>query len=157
MTKEIQLTGGEIVLVDDRDYESLSQWKWSLFKGYPARCRKRLGVNRFVSMHREIVDPPKGVEVDHINGNKLDNRRENLRLSTRSQNQINQGLTRKNTSGYKGVTFHRVLNKWQSQIGIDGKTLYLGLYATPEEAARAYDAKARELFGGFARLNFAEE
>jgi HNH endonuclease/AP2 domain-containing protein len=157
MTKEIQLTQGGTVLVDEADYEWLKQWRWQFQHGYAIRVTKFLGVSKTLFMHREIMNPQKGFEVDHINHNKLDNRRENLRICTRSQNQSNNGLSRINTSGFKGVTFHKKTQKWQSQIGIDGKIVYIGLFDTPEKAAHAYDEVAREKHGVFANLNFDQE
>ena len=93
--------------------------------------------------------------VDHINQDPLDNRRQNLRLATRSQNAANLGPYANNTSGYKGVDFNR--GKWRARITQDGVRYFLGTFDTAEDAARAYDQKALELFGEFASLNFSEE
>ena len=93
--------------------------------------------------------------VDHINHNGLDNRRPNLRLATRSQNAANLGPYANNTSGYKGVDFNR--GKWRARIREGGVRYFLGYFETAEDAARAYDTKAHELFGEFASLNFPEE
>ena len=90
--------------------------------------------------------------VDHINGNGLDNRRSNLRPASRSQNGANRGAPSNNTSGFKGVTRFRL--KWMAKIQVHGRTIHLGLFATPQEAARAYDTAALEHFGEYARPNF---
>src|SRR3546814_3106867 len=97
-------------------------------------------------MHRLIMNAPRGVEVDHINGNGLDNRRENLRLASTSQNQMNRKRTR-SACGFKGVTFNKGCGKWQAQIKRAGKNIYLGLHETPERASAAYKGAAKILFG----------
>ena len=93
-------------------------------------------------------------QIDHINGIRDDNRWKNLREATGNQNQHNSKLRSDNTSGYKGVTWRKYRNKYRARIKFYGKNLLLGYFSSPEDAARAYDAKARELFGEFARLNF---
>jgi hypothetical protein len=97
---------------------------------------------------------PDGMDVDHINGDGLCNLRENLRLCTHSENLHNRGKQINNTSGYKGVYFHKQSKKFTAKIRLEGKTTSLGYYDSPIEAAQAYDAKAREIFGEFARTNF---
>lgn len=108
-------------------------------------------------MHRLILDAPDGVDVDHINRNKLDNRKANLRLVSRSHNMMNTDLRSTNTSGYKGVSWSQVAGKWEARIRRDERQYFLGLYPTSDDAARAYDAKARELFGDVAVLNFPDD
>lgn len=105
-----------------------------------------------VSMHRFLLEAPPGHEVDHRNGNRLDNRRENLRVCSRSENQCNRGKTRGNTSGFKGVG--KKGNRWRASIKARKRRHGLGYFATPEDAARAYDQAAIQLHGEFARLNF---
>lgn len=104
-------------------------------------------------LHRLIMGEPEGLEVDHRNGDGLDNRRQNLRVATHAQNLANQRLSAANTSGFKGVSFDRTRpNKpWAAYIKHGGRKLFLGRHETREAAAAAYDAKARELFGEFAR------
>nr|WP_243767389.1 HNH endonuclease [Paenibacillus agricola] len=104
-------------------------------------------------MHRVITDAPKGYFVDHIDGNPLNNQRHNLRLCTNAQNCRNRGAPKGNTSGFKGVTWNTWNGKWQAQIGKDYKRYHAGYFESPSEAARAYNAKATELFGEYARLN----
>ena len=119
------------------------------------------GTNRvevFTRIHRLLLGAtnPK-MQVDHINGNKLDNRKENLRLATNQQNQHNVGKRKNNTSGYKGVSWYRKRKKWKAAIKHNKKSIHLGYYDTPEEASRAYDKAAVEFFGEFAHLNFPGE
>ena len=103
------------------------------------------------------MNPPKGMVIDHINHNGLDNRRENLRICTNAENQRNRGKQKNNTSGYKGVDWRKDHKKWRARINKDNKTIHIGYYNIIEEAARAYDAKAKELHGKYAQLNFPEE
>jgi hypothetical protein len=145
------------VAIDPEDLELVSAYTWKVnIHGY-VRASVYTGVidgvetRREVQIHRLILDAPEGMEVDHVNRDKLDNRRSNLRLCTRSQNKANTGIISTNTSGYKGVSFHK--NKWQASIRIDNKLLYLGRYDTKEEAAEAYNKKAFEQWGEFAWLN----
>lgn len=148
--KEIPLTQGKVALVDDEDYEWLNQWKWR-FGDYAIRTLPRdSGPIRFVRMHRLIMAAPAGLEVDHINGNPLDNRRKNLRLCSHAENTRNTKIH--NRTGFKGVQPNG--KGWTAKIKTLGKTKYIGFYRTPEEAAKAYDQKAVELFGEFARTNF---
>ena len=107
-------------------------------------------------MHRVIMDAPKGMHVDHINGNGLDNRRENLRLCTNSQNHMNRKTHRDSSSKYKGVSWNKRNSKWQAYIGSGIKRKNLGYFASESDAAKAYDIKAKECFGEFARLNLGE-
>lgn len=149
-----------IALVDAEDYEMLSKVKWYFRKeGYavgnlPSPSK---GVYPKVLMHRYILDAPKGTQVDHINGNKLDNRRENLRLANASTNKANDGMRSTNTSGYKGVVFAKARKHlptpWAAQIKVNYKTIGLGYFATKEEAALAYNEAAVKYFGEFAKLN----
>jgi len=106
-------------------------------------------------MHRAILNAPPRMDVDHINGNGLNNTRENLRLCTRSQNMMNQRL-KGGTSRFRGVSWLKGGAKWHAQVRANGKRLHLGLFTDETEAAMAYDAAARELFGDFARLNFGD-
>lgn len=144
--KQIPLSNGEFALVDDEDFDFISRWKWwKNENGYAFRsCHKGNGKSGTVLMHRLICAPVDGLEVDHINRNKLDNRRSNLRSVTRSQNERNKSLRSDNTSGYKGVHWDKSHKKWYAGIRHDGKRIYLGRFATAEEASRAYDAYVHE-------------
>jgi hypothetical protein len=113
-----------------------------------------------ILMHRVILKASERTEVDHINGNKLDNRRENLRVATKSQNLGNQKIRSTNTSGFKGVNWKqwrkiRSSGAWTARISVGSKRIHLGYFSTAEEAARAYDSAAQQYFGEFAKLNFA--
>ncbi|MDI6808162.1 MAG: HNH endonuclease [Candidatus Eisenbacteria bacterium] len=151
--KRILLTRDQFSLVDGEDFEWLSQWKWhysqcgyavrSVYKGNPAT----------IPMHRMILQTPRGHDTDHVNGNKLDNQRRNLRVATRSQNMMNAKKRADNTSGYKGVSWFRETRKWCAKIQIDGRSYNLGYADTREEAFLIYSRRAKELFGEFSRLN----
>lgn len=140
--------GAAVILVDDEDYDALCAHRWYLL----GRGRWRYAYNRHIGlMHRLIVKAAAECLVDHINGDTFDNRKENLRLVTRQQNSMNRGASRNNTSGRRGVTYHRSKQKWQAQIQYEGRNRYLGLFETVDEASRAYRAAASELFGEYAR------
>lgn len=151
--REIVLTQGKVALVDDEDYEFLNQFKWLYHnKGYADRNLPRVNSKqKRQSMHRLINNTPEGFETDHIDGNKLNNQRSNLRMATPSQNQWNTNKRINNTSGFKGVSWHKGTKKWQAKINFKGKRKYLGLFDTPEAASQAYESKAKELFAEFYR------
>ncbi len=161
--KKISLTQGKFAIVDDEDYEWLSQWKW-----YAVKKRNSFYVERRsptdpcthksskVSMHRVIMDAIKGKEVDHINHDTLDNRRSNLRLCTASENQQNRRPQSNCSSRFKGVCRDRRRRKWGACIYINGKRIGLGSFDSETDAAEAYDKKAQELFGEFAYTNSME-
>lgn len=163
MTKEIPLTRGYVALVDDDDYERLSQYKWYARKSqsgkfYAARkSPSENGKQKHIWMHREIMNTPSGMETDHINGLSVDDRKENLRVCTSSQNKMNRGKRSDNTSGYKGVSWDKSKKRWQSRIHVNKTTKHLGYFSTAEEAARAYDKAALEIHGEFSVLNFPDD
>ena len=149
--KKIKLTQNKVALVDDEDYEFLNRWKWCVAKNRRIYYAKRTtlysdGKRRMLYMHRLILGSRVGEEVDHKDGNGLNNQRSNLRLCTHSQNLANRAYN--NKSGYRGVRKHG--NKWEAKIG--SNTL-LDSYDTPEEAAIAFNKAAIEKYGEFARLN----
>lgn len=157
MTKEIQLTQNKAALVDDSDFEYLNQYKWCFNGRYAIREIRIEGRKRTVLMHRIIVSVPSGLEIDHINGNGCDNRRNNLRLCTHKQNVRNCKKCAKQTSSkYKGVCWHKINRKWQAYIGVDGKIIYLGYFAIEDDAARAYNIAALKYFDEFAKPNIIE-
>jgi hypothetical protein len=147
-------------LIDEQDAH-LARLTWHLkADGYAARFRTRRnhpngsGSGKFLRLHRLILDAPPGVEVDHINRNRLDNRRSNLRLATDGENARNCKRNTKNTSGYKGVCFHDRAGRWGASVKLNGKAYWMGLFDTPEQAAFAYDFAAAALHGEFAATNF---
>ena len=161
--REIPLTQGKVAVVDDADYEWLSRYRWmaSMARAGYWRAVRWVGTrakHRAVFMHREIIGAQPGQLVDHRNGDGLDNRRANLRACSSRQNQQNRRGSWA-ASGYKGVhQLHRLLSKpWVAQIQVEGRSMHLGYFATPEEAAEAYDAAATTHFGDFAYLNFPAE
>lgn len=147
--KKIPITGGYWLTVDDADYEAVMRWSWCLTNGYPSR-RKTLSKNKSktVYLHRELMNPTGKHVVDHINGNKLDNRRENLRVCTHAQNMVNWNNNR-GESKFRGVSWDKTRNKWKAQIQCNGKNRFIGRYSTEEEAAKAYNAEAEIVFGEF--------
>jgi hypothetical protein len=158
MSKIIPLSQGKVAIVDDADFEWLSQWKWHYAKGYAVRNEGIYPDRRTVYMHDKIMNPPDGMEVDHVKtGDNLNNQRYNLRICTRGQNMANTRVRAINTSGYKGVTWNKDHGRWQPQIKVNGKRKYLGFCDTAEDAAHVYDEAARKYFGEFAKLNFPDK
>jgi len=152
----IPLTQGKFGIVDAADYERLSRYKWHLCRQGGNLYAHRKASHRTTPMHRFLLNPPKGMVVDHINGNGLDNRRSNLRICTQRQNTHNSrpsGLA----SSYKGVAGDKSRNRWIAAIFDGAHHIHLGRFDDEAEAARAYDRKAAELFGEYAYLNFPDE
>lgn len=160
--KLIPLTKGRFALVDDSDYAWLSSFRWCYSSdGYAVNYyRDDYGRSRKRSMHRLLMAAilkqfvPPELQVDHINHNRIDNQRQNLRLATRSQNQAYKMLQANNSTGYKGVIWSK--NRWEVRIRYQGRKLYLGRYDDPIQAASVYDGSARLLYQEFAGLNFPE-
>lgn len=160
--KEISLTRGYVALVDDEDYERVLEaapWCASLNGRtvYAQRANRRPDGGLTTEQLHQFITGLK--YVDHANGDGLDNQRSNLRPATHGQNMFNKRLYKNSTTGFKGVTIKRGGRyiRWQAQIQASKLHRHIGYFDTPEEAARAYDAVACELFGEFARLNFPEE
>ena len=155
--KGIQLTQGKIALVDDEDFEDLNQWEWYAAKNnntfYAKRGIYSEGKRRQVLMHRQILNPPDDMQIDHEDHNGLNCQKNNLRHCTVSQNHWNSQLYRSNTSGFKGVSWEKESGKWVSYIKFNGKTKNLGRYFSKQQAALAYNKAAINLFGEFAYLN----
>lgn len=157
--KEIPLTQGKTAIVDDADYEIVRGLKWCAHKrlnGFYAVRNIRLQNGKWASvyLHRALLNPPSGMQVDHINGNGLDNRRENLRVVTPAQqHQSFQSKRKYATSTFRGVCYSARLKKWQATLQHAGETFNLGFFDTEVAAARSYNAKATELWGAYANLN----
>jgi hypothetical protein len=155
--KEIQLTQGKVALVDDEDYTWLNRRKWcaNIFNGhwYAVRTEKK----KTVLMHAQILGTPKGMKSDHKDGDGLNNQRHNLRICIHAQNLYNQRTqTRLKSSSFKGVFWHTQAKKWQAQIKVNTRRIYLGIFISEIKAARAYDEAARKYFGDFAHTNFLD-
>jgi hypothetical protein len=155
----IPLTQDKFAIVDAEDYERLSEYKWHTLKNRRNYYARNQRPNGAVLMHRVITNAPRHLVVDHINHNGLDNRKENLRLCTVAQNSQNaRPRIRPNlTSRYKGVSFDKNRNRFKAYIQHKKIIYNLGRFEREVDAAKAYDKKARELFGEFAYLNFPDE
>lgn len=164
---EIHLSNGGVALVDDEDYErlGLGRWKWRRSdRGYATRAHylgRRDGKSMIGAfyLHRVIMGDTPDVKYDHINGNMLDCRKDNLRRVTNQQNNWNRAKTTKRpkSSRFKGVCWHKKDRRWVAKIVYGYRRYSLGTYRDEEDAARAYDAAARELFGPFACVNFPQD
>jgi hypothetical protein len=140
--KKIELSKGEYALVDDEDYEYLIQGTWHLStKGYAIGRYK----NKRVTMHRLVNQTPPELQTDHINRNKLDNRRINLRSVTASQNQHNTKIQSNNNSGYPGVSWKKYCSKWRAQIMVNRKNIQIGYFDNLHDAIKARQLKEKEL------------
>ena len=164
---EIQLSQGQVAIIDAEDSRRVLRYRWYAHKDKKAngswyawtKTRKRkIGLRRRVKLHRFILLAPEDIEVDHVDGDGLNNRRCNLRLATRKQNRSNTGPLPNSSSGFKGVTWEKPRSRnargyWRAQIKQNGRNRHLGQFQTEEEAAAAYDAAASKAFGEFAWLN----
>lgn len=151
--KELKLTKGKYALVDDEDFEKLNNYSWHILRNGYAMARIK-GTNKKILLHRLILNAPNGRMIDHINHNVLDNRKENLRFCSVTENARNSKLCSKNTSGYKGVSWRANRNRWLAEIRIDGALKRLGHFIDKKEAAVAYNLAAQKYFGEFAYLNY---
>jgi hypothetical protein len=155
---EIPLSKGKVAIVDDDMYDYLSQWKWFYHKnGYALRSYRKDGNYKKERMHRAVINAPAGYDVDHINGNKLDNRKSNLRTATRSQNNYNKSAQSNSTSGFKGVSWSKQKNKWRARIHVDKKEINLGFFEYKVDAVFAYNEAAMKHHQKFANLNTLDE
>lgn len=155
---QIQLTRGYFSIVDAADYDWLTQWKWHAndSKGRLVYAERNGGVTdreRKIIMHRVITNAPKGMEVDHRDGDGLNNRRSNLRLCTHSENMKNKSKVCNTSSQYKGVYWSRHANKWKATITLNKTAIHLGYYDKEHDACLAYNLAAVQYFGPFAKIN----
>lgn len=143
--KCIELTQGNFAMVDDEDFEYLSQWRWKANNyGYAITTNRQK-----LYMHRMLMKFPKGKIIDHINHDRLDNRKENLRICSIKENLRNRTKNKNNTSGYKGVSWNKIAKKWVSYIRVDGKRINLGYFDDITKAAEAYKTASDKYFKQF--------
>jgi hypothetical protein len=144
-------------IVDDEDFEIFNKYRWFISEDGYVRHIFNTKTKILVSyLHRKIMNCPKGKMVDHINHDKLDNRKENLRIVSNSENQMNQKV-RKSSSKYKGVYWNNHCKNWISQLKCKNKLFYLGIFNSEVEAAKVYNEKDKELFGKYAKLNEVQD
>jgi len=161
--KKIKLDGKNSIktytVVDDDLFAYLNQWRWHCDKqGYVVRTQyyKDIKGSKNIYMHRIINETPVAMETDHLNGDKADNRKSNLRTATRLQNAQNKGLTKSNKSGFKGVHWCQRAKKYIAKIKNDGRSIHLGTFSDKLEAARVYNEAAVKYHGDFADLNIVK-
>lgn len=154
--KLLPLTKGKFAIVDDEDFEFVSQWKWQL--GYRDCAQRSVfkenGQRHTIYLHREVTKAPDGVEVDHIDSNRLNCQKSNLRFCTHNLN-VRNALKRSTvtSSKYKGVCWHKRQKKFNASIRVDGKRYNLGSFTSDKDAAIRYNEAARIYHGEFAKLN----
>jgi len=159
--RRIYLGEGKWAIVDEKDYEQYGNFEWfgknSRGHTYAVRFVSSGKGTRTISLHREIMEAPAGLLVDHKNGNSQDDRRANLRLATRFQNGCNSRIDKTNASSrFRGVRYRKKARRWVANIRQKGRKKWLGSFDSEIAAARAYDAAAKEYHGEFAKLNFPE-
>lgn len=160
MAKEIELTQGFVALVDDIDFEHLSQFHWCCSKGYAIRKGPN---NTTIAMHRVILEKKLGRELttkekaDHRDRNRSNNTRDNLRLATQKQNTANRSKASGTSSRFVGVSRQKATGKWVARIKINGRLVHLGSFSFEKDAAKAYDKMAYACYDEFANLNFPDE
>jgi hypothetical protein len=162
--KEISLTGklgkGLTTKVSEESLQIVEHYKWSFDKknGYArANVKQQDGTYKTVRLHRLIIDCPENMTIDHINGDKLDNRIENLRITTAENNAKNKGKYSNNTSGYKGVIWMKDRQKWRAVLKLNGRNIIGGNFEDKLEAAKAYNELAKKYHGEYAQLNDIKE
>lgn len=136
--KKISLTQDKFALISNRDYASLSKFKWCALRHGKTFVAVRKYKGKVVKMHRFLLNPDEGIEIDHKDGNGLNNQRSNLRICTRGQNNQNRGKPDNNTSGLKGVYWHKTHKCWTAAIGVNGEQVWLGTFSNKR---RAYQAR----------------
>lgn len=157
----VPLTHGREALIDVADVHLVEAWNWHVFSRhyypYAARTTTERGVTKTILMHRFLLNAPDGVQVDHISGDRFDNRRFNLRLATPSQNAINRAIRADNTSGFKGVAFHKPSGKWCAVISMNGVRTHLGSFDTASAASDAYEAASEIMHAEWKRRDKVPE
>lgn len=154
----IPLRPAGFAIVDAEDFEWLSQWNWRLHtNGYAMRLQRDQYYQHPIYMHRLLSGATGEAETDHINRNRLDNRRSNLRVVTTAQNLANRPRAARNTSGYKGVSRSKGQGRWRAEFTANGEYRNLGVFNSPEDAARAYDRAAYQEHEDIVLLNFPNE
>lgn len=147
---QIKINNDVLIIIDKEDFEKVSKYKWRLNNsGYASRNSN----NKTLYLHRILINASTEMQVDHINRNKLDNRKSNLRSCTASQNRCNNEKKKNTTSVYRGVCWDKDRFKWVAQISVKHKTIYLGSFLKEKDAALAYNEKAKQIFGEFALIN----
>ena len=141
-----------LVMVDDEDFEYLNKFNWQV-SPHGAVAAHINGDKQRTLIHRLIMKPQKGQEIDHIDGNRLNNQKSNLRFATSSQNKMNRGARIDCKSGFKGVSWHKQRNKWTARIMINGNYKHLGLFTNISDAINEYNKTALQVYGEFAWLN----
>jgi hypothetical protein len=153
----LTLSKGYVAVIDASDVLLVGQYCWSTLENrnsiYAMRNSSHNRGPRTLLLHREIMGAPKGMMVDHIDGDGLNNRRSNLRLATNAQNLWNTGRRVTNSSGYKGVSFDKQKGKWHARIRRFKKYYHLGFFDNPEQAHQAYVSAAKEFHGEFANAH----
>lgn len=152
--KKIPLTQGKFAIVDDEDFEFLSQWKWWTLKSGNTFYAIRRSKNATILMHRVIIGAKPKKTVDHVNGNGLDNRKENIREVSNSENAMNRTLNSNNSSGTTGVSFHKKSKKFRATITVNKKSIHLGTFSSIEEAVIARKSAENKYFCNFTRQNY---
>lgn len=154
--KKIKLTQGKYAIINDSDFDLVNKYKW-IFTGYACANAKKGRGNNVIRMHRLITNVSRGEIVDHKNGNKIDNRKSNLRICSMGENKMNQNIYKNNTSGFKGVHLRNdprtKIKKWQARISFNNNRISIGYFTTAVEAAFAYNIAAIKFHGEFAKLN----
>ena len=154
--KLLPLTNGQFAKVDDDIYEQIKNYTWRVSeRGYVNRNEMRKGrVQRTVYLHKLVCPSPLGMKTDHINGDKYDCQKSNLRVCTQRQNIQNKSKQKNGKSIYKGVYPHPINKTWIAGMTVNNKSVYLGSFKEERHAAMCYDIWAKDLHGEFAKLNF---
>lgn len=140
----IKLSTGRYAYIDDEDFYAVSYIHWTESDGYA------VGAHGGPRLHRLVMGEPPG-QVDHIDGDRMNCRKSNLRVATKAQNAKNRGVNRDSRSGIKGVSFYARSGRWRARIAVDGRKLFLGYFESPELAAAAYEAASEKYHGEFRR------